>query len=252
MFRLAAAAVSGFALLAVGCVDDSSSSLTYGTITLLSVDPAAFVGSVRCGTPELRTYVVSLYDVTTGGRQRVATSGATSCTTSTSFGTPIVAEERFYVADIDGYDRDDIVVSAQTDPDSGHPIVFDTANHEPVPARWTAACGEAPWITDATTSSDGGLSRVRFLTKTSRSLEVVVHPCLPFRSTAPSDGGASSGPPDGAAPDGPNDDATGDDISLVPPVDGGVVDVGAADAGAGDAGAGNAGDANAADAGDAR
>jgi hypothetical protein len=233
MFRLAAAAVSGFALLAVGCVDDSSSSLTYGTTTLLSADPATFVGSIRCGTPELRTYVVTLYDVTTGTRQRVATSSITACTTSTSFGTPIIAEERFYVADIDGYDRDDIVVGSETDPDSGRSTVVDTATHEPVAARWTAACGEAPWLTDATTSSDGGPSRVRFPTKTSRSLEVVVHPCLPFHSVSPSDAGASDGPPDATAPDSePNVDAAGDDASLVPPDDGGAVESGdAGDAG---------------------
>ena len=210
MLRLAAATLFGFAFMVVGCVDDSSSALGYGTTTLLSVDPATFLGSVRCGAPELRKFVVTVYDVTTGTRGRVATSAATDCTTPASFATPIIIAERFYSADIDGFDRDDVVVGSETDPVSGLPQVVDPATMQPVLPRWTTTCGEAPWQTDATTLADGGTNRLRFPTKTSYSVEVVMHPCLPFRTVDRPDGGSSDGPADATTDrvDKPSDDVS--------------------------------------------
>src|SRR5436190_23807065 len=105
MPRLAALTLS-FCLLA-GCIDDPSTSLSIYSPMLLTADPSVFVGGVRCG-PELRKYVVTLTDVTGGSMDIVGSSPPVDCTTLTSFGRPTIMPFHFYVATVDGYDRDDI------------------------------------------------------------------------------------------------------------------------------------------------
>src|SRR4051812_7105278 len=50
--------------LLAGCIDDSSTVTGIPTITMLSADPALFLGTVRCGASGgIQRYVVSLRDV---------------------------------------------------------------------------------------------------------------------------------------------------------------------------------------------
>jgi hypothetical protein len=169
---------------------------------LLTADPAVFVGGVRCG-PELRKYVVTLTDVTGGAMSIVGSSPPTDCTTLTSFGRPTLMPLHFYIAAIDGYDRDDIAPAMG---DAGARQMIDPATMAPVAPRWTTTCGEyiAPVADGAT--SDAAPNPIRYPTLTLEAVEVFLHGCLPLRPAEPSDGGAETGaPPDEAGE--PTDDA---------------------------------------------
>src|SRR6185369_10817971 len=73
------------ALVASACDDDSGSVIQLYAPTLLTADPATFLGNVRCGS-ELRKYVVTVFDVT-GTPQNIGSSPPTDCTKLTTFGT---------------------------------------------------------------------------------------------------------------------------------------------------------------------
>jgi hypothetical protein len=182
------------ACFVAGCIGDSSSVTTVYAPTLLTADPSSFIGSVHCGA-ELRKYVVTLFDVTTGTAQQIATSPPTSCTTPTTFGTPIISSPHSYIADIDGYDRDDIV--PQGGIDSGSRVMVDPTTMATVPPKWTTTCGEIVELTDGEVPADVSVNPLRYPTLTLGNVEVILHGCLPLRpSELSSDAGSTDAQPD--------------------------------------------------------
>jgi len=210
MLRFAAATLLGSACWVVGCVDDPSTSLTGALPTLLSADPSTFLGSVRCGA-ELRKYVVTVYDVTNGASP--VSSPPTECTKQTSFESPPLVVDDYFVAEIDGYDRDDIVPRMGLE---GVRQMVDPNTMEVVTPRWTTTCGEGGPL-DASTLPDGAQNPIRSPTWLLGSVEVFLHGCLPLQPFETADAGLDGAAPDGqpnATPDasqGSPDDALGDD-----------------------------------------
>src|SRR5882724_11442503 len=113
MPRFIAASFLSLVCGSIGCIDDSSSLPTTIVPNLVTADPTTSLGATQCGHA-VRSYVVTLYEVTRGARVPVATSTPTSCTRQTSFGSSVIAYAHAYVADIDGYDRDDLVPDPST------------------------------------------------------------------------------------------------------------------------------------------
>jgi hypothetical protein len=134
------------ALLAfsAGC----GSSTTVVTVephpTIIEVNPREFAGSLKCGTGagELQRYVATLKDITRTGDPdagvplnfELPSSAPARCEQGVAFG--LVVAGHFYVAQIDGYDRSDLVQLAP-----GAPILTDPATQQPVAPRWTTTCG---------------------------------------------------------------------------------------------------------------
>jgi hypothetical protein len=208
MLRFAAATLLGSACLVVACGDDSSTSLTGAVPTLLSADPSTFLGSVRCGA-ELRRYVVTVYDVTNGASP--VSSPPTECTRQTSFESPPLVQDDFFVAEIDGYDRDDIIPRMGLE---GVRQMVDATTMEIVPPRWTTTCGEGGPL-EASTLPDGAQNPIRSPTWLLGSVEVFLHGCLPLRPLETPDASVDAATPDGQpnatsdASQEPSDDATG-------------------------------------------
>jgi hypothetical protein len=205
MLRLAAPILS--LCLVAGCLDDPSANLTYYAPMLLTADPGVFLGSVRCGS-ELKKYVVTLTDVTGGVIETAGSSPPTDCTKLTTFGRPTIQSLHFYVADIDGYDTDDIAPAS--DADGGTRQVIDTTTMAPVLRRWTTTCGEYALTPADAQPSDAQPNPIRYPTLTLDAVEVFLHGCLPMRPAPPPEAGPEAEPeasPDGA--DEPADDAAG-------------------------------------------
>ncbi len=242
MPRFAAASLLVLVCWPIGCIDDSSTIPTTIVPNLVTADPTTFLGAARCGS-DVRSYVVTLYDVTSGTRARVATSTPTECTRQTSFGAAVISYRHAYVADIDGYDRDDLV--PDTSANAGPGDLVDPVTLQRVAKRWATTCGERPVPADAeladgsdspdgapslddaspvdagSPSADASIDFYRFPTVVLSSGEVVLHPCLPLRPVL-----APAPEPDGGSlPD--RADTTDDGVD--------AGDAGAADAGAGDA-----------------
>jgi len=190
MLRFAAATLLGSMCWLVGCVDDPGTSLTGAFPTLLSADPSTFLGSLRCGA-ELRKYVVTVYDVTNGASP--VSSPPTECTKQTSFESPPLVQDDYFVAEIDGYDRDDIVPRMGLE---GVRQMVDSTTMDVVPPRWTTTCGEGGPL-EASTLPDGAQNPIRSATWLLGSVEVVLHGCLPLHPVETPDAGV-----DGTAPDG--------------------------------------------------
>lgn len=223
MPRFAVASLLVLACWPIGCIDDSSTIPTTIVPNLVTADPTTFLGGAQCGS-DVRSYVVKLYDVTSGARVRVGTSTPTECTRQTSFGSTVITYGHAYVADIDGYNRDDLV--PDTSPGAGPGDLVDPVTLERVAKGWTTTCGEqsAPPdaepsygsdASDAASDFDGGSSDdagavsvdastdsaeasidlSRFPTVVLSSGEVVLHPCFPLRAIPPAapnvDGGSS-------------------------------------------------------------
>jgi hypothetical protein len=235
MLRFAAVPVAVFVSLSSGCLDTGSTAEGIVVPTLLTVDPAIFLGDVGCGEMGLSRYVVTLTDVTQGARTPVPSSPPTGCTTFTSFSVPTapdagslgIQQDHIYTAVIDGYDRADL---HQTPGDRR----LTDGTGEVIPPRWTTTCGEgAQSDASATTSppAEGAapssatnplLSPTRILGST----EVFLHGCVPLttRSALPlADGGdvPSSSPPSTDADAGANENGQEDAASFDGQVDGG-------------------------------
>jgi hypothetical protein len=140
--------VSCAALVVSGCGSDSSTVTVEPHPTIIELAPRDFLGSLKCGTEEgnLQRYVATLTDVT-----RVHEEGAGGgpgeplefvlpsslpirCEQGVAFG--LVVPGHFYTAQIDGYDRGDLVPMAP-----GAPILVDPNTKKPVAPRWTTSCG---------------------------------------------------------------------------------------------------------------
>jgi hypothetical protein len=170
-----------------GCTDDSSLLTVTAIPTLLTVDPLRFRGNVRCGAPELQSYVVALSRVSPP-ETLVAVSVPAACTTPTSFGSPPVEIGAFYTAVIDGYDRADLTPAAPSSREM----------HDPegniIRPRWTTTCGLASSsddgsagnldasVTDASPPTPTADNRLITPTQALLSTEVFLHGCLPLRA----------------------------------------------------------------------
>jgi hypothetical protein len=211
-----------------GCTGTTTSTSTIAT-TLIAVRPELFVGSVRCRPGELRSYVVTLTDVSvspplvlpssTGMSTPTGQAGPllapSPCTRPVFFGEPTAAgasqatilSGHYYTGQIDGYDQDG-VQAAQA---GGRSLV--TATGEAALPRWTTACGVAVMTQDAGADADadadeaGAVARLLFgrPTLVVEGVSVDLGGCIPFTSSADA-GAAETGPEaapfeDGAAPD---------------------------------------------------
>ena len=176
-----------------GCLAGSSTLPTTATLTMITADPAAFVGSATCGT-RLREYVVTLTDVSSASPAHYS-SGPTPCTDLVSFAGPtagnvlIVGDS--YIAAIDGYDRDDIHPAQD-----GFKDMLDPSG-TPVAPRWTTTCGRPPASPDAgQDAGDPGATSSNPLfapVQAKVSTEVFLLGCIPFSDSASQpDGGADA------------------------------------------------------------
>ncbi len=117
----------------------TSSSADDVSVTLVSVRPSDFAGHVPCGNAQgaWKTWVATLIDVThTGEPFTLASSIPASCSMPISFSYVIPGHR--YVAEIDAYDRDDLVPYGGTSSGSRHMV--DPSTGAEIAPRWTAQC----------------------------------------------------------------------------------------------------------------
>jgi len=134
-------------LLLGACSTSSVTGTTFTPVTAIVVDPAQFLGGVACidAPGAMRSYVATLYEVasTRAGLVRtraLPSSAPTACFRQVQFqGVRVGAQ---YVADVDGYDRDDIV---PLEPGS-RTVVASGSRTKTVPPRWTTSCGTGPSV----------------------------------------------------------------------------------------------------------
>jgi hypothetical protein len=202
-------AISGFlaaSCLVVGCTDTSSSLTVVAVPTLLTVDPRLFLGGVRCGAPDLVSYVSAVIDVTmisspivAASTPPTAVSTPTTCPTPTSFGSPPVVVGDLYIAQVDGYDRPACDVAGCIKPSApGSRQMVDSATGAPVAPRFRWQCGE-PSNTPADASGDGSSgSALRAPVRALYSTEVFFQGCEPLTEVPSADASA----PDACGPAG--------------------------------------------------
>jgi hypothetical protein len=169
-----------FAWLAVsfalgGCSDDEVPVVRIAHPTLVDVRPEEFLGSVPCldAPGAMRRYVATVYDLgpeledgdmesECGGAGGAGGAGADDdkgfalpsstirrgaeeatpipCTQRVGFSRIVVGHR--YWAEIDGYDRDDLVALAP-----GARVLYDPLTSERVPPRWTTSCARCDPVT---------------------------------------------------------------------------------------------------------
>ncbi len=165
------AAVPAVASLVEGC-SDPATALTTVLYTDIYVDPASFQGSVVCSQlpGALRSYVVTLYDLTQSGPDASSTAGGfplastppTDCALQAAVGAVVPGD--FYVGQVDGYDlpacspqlevdgapRENCIVPLGAPPlgpytlaalATGARTMVDTTGAIVAP-RWTSSCGD--------------------------------------------------------------------------------------------------------------
>jgi hypothetical protein len=141
-----------------GCNNSTATLVGVTPSTAVSVDPAEFLGDVKCGTDkgEMQLYVATLTDVSPRdvlhigiGQLVLPSSNPTGC------GIPVLFENilngREYAAAVDGYDRGDIKPLA---PGSRTMVVASTGAY--VAPRWSTTCGQYRFPPSLRTA-DGGL-----------------------------------------------------------------------------------------------
>ncbi len=144
------AVVGALGVVVLGC-SDSRGGKRNDNPTLVAVEPDAFLGDVPClSSPgAMRRYVATLEDVTgdLGGEDAdidsfvLPSSPPVSCVVPVAFG--FVVPDHRYVADVQGYDRTDLVPLAP-----GSPVMLTTDSGEVVEPRWTTSCGRQNQGTD--------------------------------------------------------------------------------------------------------
>ena len=158
--RRACSALAALALpvLLAGCAEEEIPIVTISHPTLVQVSPAEFLGSVPCANAEgaMRRYVATVFDL--GRAPLEGAEGGASGEEAEPFALPsstvdhggdkatpipcaqnvgfsrIVDGHRYY-AEIDGYDRDDLIALAP-----GTSILYDPVTSERVDPRWTTTC----------------------------------------------------------------------------------------------------------------
>lgn len=123
----------------LACTTSSSSGSSTYNPTLITLRPADFGGAVPCSKlpGAWKTWVATLIDVTDDGSPvTLASSYPVSCSMPVSFAF-VIPGHRYY-AEIEAYDRDDIV--AYGPPASGSRHMIDPVTGEDVAPRWTARC----------------------------------------------------------------------------------------------------------------
>lgn len=144
----ALASISGMLGPLAGCTSGSSEVVDTFAVTSVAVNPENFLGGgVACVESGMRAYVATLTDVSAGGELEsdfpLPSSAPTPCFLEVRFERVVIGRE--YVADVQGYDRDDIVPLGCY-PDNaagcgGSPVMVDRATGEYVAPRWTTSCG---------------------------------------------------------------------------------------------------------------
>jgi hypothetical protein len=230
------------AVLSAGCFDTSSTLTTTDYPTRLTVDPLMFRGSLTCGAPGLESYVVTLKDVYADDNRGSRTTDPVDCENQISFGDTFIVSAHYYVAKIDGYDRE---VIAQDVPGVGRKIVDASSPDQEVLPKWTTTCGEVP--PPAVDSGDDvaadapTYNELRFPTRALGQTEVIVHGCLPLAPIDTPDASTDDGGADGAVDGGVPTDASAETSDATEPDgpgpgdgddEGGTTDDGAAGDGA--------------------
>ena len=137
---LGLAAVS---LSLTGCGDSGAGGSGRAPATAISLQPAQFLGNVPCldAPGALRRYVATLIDVSDyreagppPGDFVIPSVGPVPCHQGVEFHQ--IEEGHQYEAEIEGYDREDIVALQV-----GSRIMVDAATGAVVAPRWTASCG---------------------------------------------------------------------------------------------------------------
>jgi hypothetical protein len=132
-----------------GCETETVPVETVYHPTLIEVSPAEFIGNVTCrpgAAGALQTYVATLFDVGEALMPLepfpLPSSGPVACTRSVAFSR--VFDPHRYRAEIQGYDRSDLVPLGATDGQGsvGIPILVDPVTSERIAPRWTTTCGE--------------------------------------------------------------------------------------------------------------
>ena len=131
-------------VLGVGACSNSETTATGVTpLTAILVDPAQFMGGVRCSTEpgDMLLYVATLQDRSPHGDLGIGSATLTlpssapaSCHVPVLFEGVLVGHE--YQANVDGYDRDDIAPLAK-----GSSTMVVSSTGEYVSPRWTTTCG---------------------------------------------------------------------------------------------------------------
>ncbi|HEV8548520.1 MAG TPA: hypothetical protein VGQ57_05815, partial [Polyangiaceae bacterium] len=146
----------GLGLLA-GCESTTVTVTSVYHPTLIRVSPDGFLGNVPCRPGALgamQTYVATIYDVgedfAPAEPFALPSSGPVSCMNAVSFSR--VIEPHRYHAEIQGYDRDDLLPLGSDDPETtlGIPILVDPVTRQAVAPRWTTSCGEETPVTART------------------------------------------------------------------------------------------------------
>jgi hypothetical protein len=201
--------------IVAGCADTSSDLTVISVPTLLTADPRIFLGGVRCGAPELQSYVVAVTDVTDTPTP-LAVSTPTTCPNPTSFGSPPVTVGRLYTAQIDGYDRpvcdltNMVFPAGCIRPAANQRDQIDNATGAVVTPRYRWQCGQ-PQSSPVDASTDGSSgSALRAPARVLYSTEVFLQGCEPITVVPSTDAGSPDGSDCGpagcdASPDGIGD-----------------------------------------------
>jgi hypothetical protein len=124
-----------------------------------------------------------------------------------------VISPHYYIATIDGYDRDDVKPADFGSPEFGSPVMRDPVSNELIVPTWTTTCGEVPppdlpADAEADAASDGpSYNRLRYPTQVLGKSEVILHGCIPLAPVPTPDAsvddgasGADGGSVDGETP----------------------------------------------------
>jgi hypothetical protein len=150
--------VLGLATSSLASCNNSSATLTGVTpSTAVSVDPAEFLGNVKCGSAagEMQLYVATIFDVSSHATLGIGDAElALPSSLPTGCGVQVLFEDildgREYSAAVDGYDRSDITPLAP-----GSRVMVDGSGAYVKP-RWTTRCGDHRFP-PSLRSADGGV-----------------------------------------------------------------------------------------------
>jgi hypothetical protein len=149
---LALAVVAGSLASLPSCDTTDSTAVDTFAVTSVALVPDEFLNSgIACVPGGMRTYVATLVDVTPSrnesdprrGELALPSSAPTPCYAELRFERVVIGRE--YAADVQGYDREDIVpIGCYPDATpgcAGSPVMVDRATGVYVAPRWKTSCG---------------------------------------------------------------------------------------------------------------